>query len=76
VYDADAGVMSNPLTLGPPARHFHVEAGYDANGQPVVNLFSQDPAADPATAAGSLFSVIRVASGQVAAFDVYGNAIP
>jgi len=76
VYDSSTKTTTTNLTLSAVAIHFHVEAGYDSNGQLVVNLYSQDAASDPMTTSGNDFSLIRFAKNQVTVFDQDGNPIP
>jgi hypothetical protein len=76
VYDSATKTTTTNLTLSAPARNFHVEAGYDTNGQLVVNLYNLDAATDPSTNLGNDFSLIRFAKSQITVFDQDGNPVP
>lgn len=54
---------------------FTFEAGYDANGGLVVNIFPTSTG-NPQTSNVSLVSAIRYAGGQMTVFDQSGNPIP
>jgi hypothetical protein len=58
---------STVFTPNSSAQTFHVEAGYDANGGLVMNLWPTN---------SQSVSSIRLAGGQITAFDTTGNPIP
>ncbi|MGH9542622.1 MAG: BACON domain-containing protein [Terriglobales bacterium] len=64
------------MSLGPFSTTYHVEAGYDTNGQLVVNFWPTGSAPNPATSQASEISMVRLAGGQVTAFDQNGEPIP
>ncbi len=74
IYNTYTGQSSNTLSLAANTT-YHVEAGYDPNGQLVLNIFPAGTPPDPGTDASTV-SVIRLAGGQVTVFDASGNPIP
>ncbi len=56
-------------------RVFRVEAGYDANGNLVVNILSLDPTSDPTTTPSDEFQVMRCAGGQLTLFAKDGTPL-
>ena len=74
VYNPQAQTTSSTLPVS-SSQTFNLEAGYDANGGMVINLYpisSQNPLTNAVSAIGS----IRYAGGQMTIFDQAGNLIP
>ncbi len=65
LYNPTTKTTSSAFSFAPPARTFHLEAGYDTSGGLVMNLW-------PTGAAASAISCIRFAGGQVTVFDSKG----
>lgn len=71
-------ISTNTNTTSLPvsrARHFHVEAGFDANDQIVMNIFPTDPAADPTVTSIDGIGKVHIANGTIVVFDTSGNPI-
>jgi len=49
VYNPATGTTSNVISTTPAARTYHVEAGYDTNGGPVMNLWPNGNSLSPST---------------------------
>ncbi len=76
IYNPQTQSSTATMPVAPAPETFHMEAGYDANGGVVLNLW-------PKGSAGSLYStdtsnlgVIRFADGKVTVVDQNGNILP
>jgi hypothetical protein len=76
VYNPATGTTSNVISVTPPQHTFHVEAGYDASGGLVMNLWPTGTPSNPYDSDASVMSVARYAGGQLTVFDPSGNPIP
>src|ERR1035437_6357197 len=72
VYNPATGTTSNVISPTPSPITYHVEAGYDANGGLVMNLWPNGNSLAPSTTGTS---VIRLAGGQVTVFDQNSNPL-
>jgi pimeloyl-ACP methyl ester carboxylesterase len=75
IYNPSTGVTSSISNLTPSARHFHVEVGYDASDQLVLNMFSTD-SANPTLSPYGDISKIQMRNGKVTVFDDTGTPLP
>lgn len=69
---ANANTTSLPVNR---AKHFHVESGFDANDQIVMNIFPTDPPADPTVTSIDGISKVQIANGTITVFDTSGTPI-
>jgi pimeloyl-ACP methyl ester carboxylesterase len=60
----------------PSTLSYNIEAGYDANGGLVVNLYPINPNPGQPPSTGPQVSAIRYAGGQMSVFDLQGNPYP
>jgi pimeloyl-ACP methyl ester carboxylesterase len=74
-YNPQTQTMSSSWAV-PSTLSYNIEAGYDANGGLVVNLYpiNLNPSQPPST--GPQVSAIRYAGGQMSVFDLQGNPYP
>ena len=76
IYNAATKTSSNTLTMHPATQTFHVEAGYDASGGLVMNLWPKGAPVDPINSDGNPLGFIRFAAGQMTIFDQGGSPLP
>jgi pimeloyl-ACP methyl ester carboxylesterase len=76
IYNPTTNSTSSVLNLTPNVRHFHVEIGYDASDQLVLNIYSTDPTTDPTQSPYGDISKIQVRDGKLTVFDESGNPYP
>jgi pimeloyl-ACP methyl ester carboxylesterase len=74
VYSPSTRTVSTAFNVSPLARTMHVEAGYDTNGNLVMNLYLNPTTANPYAVSVSPVGVVRYAQGQVTLFDT--NNLP
>jgi pimeloyl-ACP methyl ester carboxylesterase len=75
VHSIATNTNTTSLPINPIARHFHVEAGFDANDQVVMNIFPTDAPADPTVSAIDGISKVHIANGTFEIFDTSSNPI-
>jgi pimeloyl-ACP methyl ester carboxylesterase len=75
VHSNSTNTNTTSLPLNSIARHFHVEAGFDANDQVVMNIFPTDAPTDPTVTAIDGISKVQIANGTFVIFDTAGNPI-
>jgi pimeloyl-ACP methyl ester carboxylesterase len=76
VHDNRTHADTTSPQLNTPAKHFHVEAGYDASDHLVFNMYPTDPPADPTLSLTDVISKVQVLNGQATVFDSSGNPLP
>lgn len=75
VYNASTNTMASSIALNGSV-NYRVEAGYDADGQLVMNVFSLDPVTDPAGTVTDGVLLFRLAKGKLVVFDQDGKPLP
>jgi pimeloyl-ACP methyl ester carboxylesterase len=75
IYIPSEQASSKTVPANPPTHSMHVEAGYDASGGLVMNIWPK-AAINPSNTDANPFGVIRFAGGQLTVFDENGNPLP
>ena len=76
VHNNSTNVDTTLLQLAPPVRSYHVEAGFDASDQLVMNMYSTSPITDPTTTITDGLSRLQISNGgQLSVFDQSGSLV-
>lgn len=75
VYNASTNTMASSIAVNGSV-NYRVEAGYDADGQLIMNVVSLDPVSDPATTVTDGVLLFRLAKGKLVVFDQDGKPLP
>jgi pimeloyl-ACP methyl ester carboxylesterase len=76
VFSASINTTTTTLQFNRATKNFHVQAGYDFNGQFMLDMASTDPASDPTFTQANGISRIQIVNGNLVVFDASGSQMP